>query len=382
MNGRIMGTRGNREISIYGNILLITLMPNSKVMNPLSLFALLFLLMMPFQASSQQKVVDILEAKLDTMQEGFLKADAYIALIRAYSYMGDSPQKYKVLEKAEDLSNKLGYQKGIALTYIFRSIEQWNSGHFDESRQTLLKADDIAQTLGDQDLQVMVDYNMAEIYIYMDRDFPKGIKKLQSTIQKNEKGAGVKNLGNAYRILGEVFMEIGDSIKAYEAGNKALDLFLSIKEGVEIDPELGKVSDQYVDEGSMNTAQAYRLLGDICQKYSNLEGALELYLEAEKIFEEWDTPYFAGHIQTSIGELQGQSGNYTEALRFYVEAKANYERANNPYWVAISDEGISKVFHSLGDYDEAEKYGIAALTHFIELEDSIGMGDADRKSVV
>ena len=101
------------------------------------LLLFLALLFLPSSLYAQQRVVNQLLPRLDTLPESIEKVDALLALARAYTYCGYSDKHFEALEKANTISSQIGYKKGLGQALILQSIQEYNDGYFDKSLQTL-----------------------------------------------------------------------------------------------------------------------------------------------------------------------------------------------------------------------------------------------------
>ncbi|MEM6801913.1 MAG: tetratricopeptide repeat protein [Bacteroidota bacterium] len=366
---------GKELISVFGIFFLNNSMIDLKRAGIFAILLWLCCFLLPPIVLSQEKVIELLENKVDSMEESLIKIDAYTALIRAYSYSGDSPRKYKVLDEAEQLAEKLGDKKGLGLVYLFRSIEKWNLGLDDISSEYLQKAIHLGDEVGDKDFQLMCAYNLAEVYIYGKRDFAKALEILEKAIKNYGPEAGPKNLGNSYRIMGNVYFEKGDTIRAIQATRKGLDLFLSIKEGVPIDPELGIISHMYIDQGEMNEAQSYMQIGLIFDLQNKMNLALPYYLKAEEIFQKWGAPFFLGRAQSAAGKSYGMQDDYATALSYFQAAKENFHISKNPYFEANAVFLMGNTFMKLKDFEEAKSFTQDALRYFQGINDTLAISE-------
>lgn len=337
-----------------------------------------FLALALFSLSSfaQQRVVDQLRPRLDTLPESIEKVDVLLALARAYTYCGHSDKHFEALEAANGLSNRIGYKKGLGQALILQGIQEHNEGHVDKHFKTLLLVKDIAEGLGSKDLTLMYKYCLADWYSGSKLNHEKGIKILQEAIKKAGTETTKKNLGNAYRSLAYCYLEIGDTTLAMNTFHDALDIFNSYKNAPDIDPDLGKESAMTFDRGAMNIAQTHEDIAEFYVRTGNIDLALQYRMEALNIYEEWEATYFIGSALDEIGFLSYLQGNLEESLKYLRRAKNVFRILKDEYSEAMTNSLIGNVYAAVGDYEEAKKISTKVLEQFITWQDSVSIMDA------
>jgi tetratricopeptide (TPR) repeat protein len=164
-------------------------------------------------------------------------------------------------------------------------------------------------------------------------------------------------------------------------------------------------------------AMAYCMLGTVLYKAGQAAPALELYVKAQRLFEEMDGGRGAGMASVTLTEqadclaalgrledaaakyedaiarhekreslrdvaatkgqlatVQGKQGRYEEAIAAYAAARTLFEQQNEPQMVAVAWHQTGMVYQAAGQYDAAE----AAYRQALEIETR--MGDQARQA--
>ena len=338
-----------------------------------TLLSFSFLIFLQTFSFAQQRVVDQLLPMLDTLPPSIEKVDALIALARAYSYCGYADKKYSALEEAENISNQIGYKKGVGQVLIFKNIQQFNEGDNEGSYRSMEQAMAIAEEIGSKDLKLMCDYNLAEWYVYGKADYKKGLEILKKAIKDAGSETSKKNLGNAHRALAICYSDMGDTTLAFQTFRKALDIFYFYESNPDIDPDLGKESVQMLDRGAMNIGQIHEFIGILYENIGRLDLALDHSLTALNIYEEWGAPYFEGGVSLEIADMYHLQGKMDEDLKYLRKAKDNFRLINNEYSEATANYRMGETYKQLGEFIEAKKIAEEALRLFLKGNDSLNL---------
>lgn len=322
---------------------------------------------------AQQRVVDQLRPVLDTLPTSIEKVDMLLDLARAYGYCGNTKEEYKTLKEVREMSNQIGYKKGIGQALIFQNIIEFNEGKIEESLRTMEEAMAIAEEIGSKDFQLICDYNLAEWYISGKGDYEKALAIVQKGLEVAGDEVSKKNLASAYRSIGACYTFMGDSAQALLSFKHALELFNAKDKTIGIDSGQGKASTPTRDNGAMSIAQTHDDISLFYERFGQLDSALDHSMAALKIYEAWDAPYFRGGTLSDIGYLFYLQGKLDESLKYLRKAKDDFILTGNKHAEAQTNSIIGIVYIQVGELEEALKIKKEALHFFIEVNDSMGM---------
>ena len=106
-------------------------------------------------------------------------------------------------------------------------------------------------------------------------------------------------------------------------------------------PLLTRLTQEVPGESALQSSW-YVYLGDILRRTGNLEGALQAYYEAERLYRKENVNLGLANVLKSRGDLLSRTGKQEEALQAYDEAERLYRKEN-------VDLGLANVLSSKGD---------------------------------
>lgn len=158
-------------------------------------------------------------------------------------------------------------------------------------------------------------YNIARYYINTNNSLnaEKSLTQAIKTFEKTniiKKKDLYKNI-DSYRLLGEIYMNDKDFLKALESYTSGITLFTNSKEGSGL-------------EGTSQVGNLYSDLGDIEYFISgDYDSALQNYKDAV------DNDFDNGKIRYKIGYIQYSKGNYPDAIGSFMKAGEDYSDDQN-----------------------------------------------------
>jgi len=296
--------------------------------------------------------IDSLKTVLAEVPDGEQKARVLGKLSLIYrDYKIDSAVYY--INEALDLTKKMQNDTLIHAAYINKGVIEMNMGEYDKSKQTFLKAREMAASLGLEDNVNKVDANLGIVFYYE--------SKLDSTIyyftkvtEYFEKKGDRKSLKNMYMNLGQINSTKGYHINSIEYALKSME-----------------IAEEYNEQRDVaalynNIAISYRRIDQPQQAIDYSKKGLDIAL-AQKDNRTVSKCYSA--IGLSLINLE----KYEEALNSFKKGLALCLELKNKKSTAIAYSNIGEVHQHLLQYDSAMVYAQKALV----LQDSI----SDKRSM-
>lgn len=265
-----------------------------------------------FLCHSQTEKIEELLRQSKSGKDDSLKVITYLDL--AWELVREEPQRARFYaERAEGLSRKIRYEKGLAnsLDLIARCYSAENN--FTEAIDYYLKSIKHFEVIKD---------NLGVASVYQDL------------------GVIALNQGN-YQASLEYF---SNSAKKYEGIN---------------DKE--------------QAANAYSNLGVVSRKQGNFQQAIEYYIKALKILEELQDNVGVAFAKGNLGNLFRDQENYERALLYYFQTMELFQVLENRMGLATTLNNIGIAYKNQKKYIEALSYYSQALELSKELDWKVGM---------
>ncbi|MBF0465860.1 MAG: tetratricopeptide repeat protein [Nitrospirae bacterium] len=110
-------------------------------------------------------------------------------------------------------------------------------------------------------------------------------------------------------------------------------------------------------------------LGLILQLYCDLDGALKIFLEVEKITKAKGDKQQEGAILSNIGQIYHVKGDYDSALKYLLDSLKLSKQINNKKGDGVTLNNIGEIYRVKGDYYSALKYMRDSLKNSKEIGD-------------
>ena len=235
---------------------------------------------------------------------------------KKYLIISDYEQALKYLLEAQQQSEKIKFQTGLASAYLNMGNVNFYQGNFEKALANYLKCLKIRNELKD-----------------------------------------IRGMADSYANIGNIYWYQGNYEKALSSHLQALKIYeeIGLKTGM---------------------ASCYTNIGNIYASYNNYEKALESYLKDLKISEEIGDKYGTATVYNNIGSIYLNQGQFDEALVNYFKSLKVNEEYNNKYEISISYRNIGGVYFDQGKYDQALNYYLKALKIREEIGDKLGISDS------
>ncbi|MBN2380894.1 tetratricopeptide repeat protein [candidate division WOR-3 bacterium] len=262
---------------------------------------------MPKKKAKPPDKVAELEAKLaklgDKGKQGIEKVDV-LNQLAGVSVRKDLEQTKKYADKALKLALQMGYEKGIAKSYL-------NIGLYFEIKSDYSKAYDNAQ------------------------------KGLELSLKLDDK----ELLGSCYNVLGGIYKNKGELDRALESHIKALEYRESLGDKLAV-------------------ASSYGNIGTVYYHRKNYKKALEHFNEAMEIFKELGNKPLLGVGYSNAGNAYMSLGDLDKALDYHHKALEICYETGDKHAEAFSTMNIGSIYKEKGDLDKALKYQLKSMKIF------------------
>jgi len=190
-------------------------------------------------------------------------------------------------------------------------------------------------------------YNeIASVWIYNSADSSRYYARLalrlaRLTSYAKEEANALQNLGISFRDQGSY-----DSALHYLSGSKAL----------------------WTKIGSRSSLAAVNNdLGIVYDEKAHNSKAIELYLEAVKIYEETNDLRGQAKVYNNLGIIYKKEEQFAKSLQYYQKALEMYEALNSSLGVTISNGNIGSVQVEIGNYEESIQFSKEAIEGYEKL---------------
>jgi len=171
---------------------------------------------------------------------------------------------------------------------------------------------------------------------------------------KQEKFVFLKAKSNAVNVIGIVYYNQGDYVKAIEYYTKSL----KIKE--ELEDKLGM-------------AATFNNIGMVYYDQGNYARAINYYTKSLKIQKELGDKLGTANSYNSIGTIYADEGDYAQAIEYHTKSLKIKEEIGDKIGIAMSFNNIGNIYHHQGDDRKALEYYTKSLKIKEEIADKLGM---------
>ncbi|MCD4746840.1 MAG: tetratricopeptide repeat protein [Bacteroidales bacterium] len=293
------------------------------------------LILLPFIIVPAQKtMIDSLESRLEEVKDED-KVQTLIAL--SYNYLRISVEKsLEYSNKALELSEKIDYQRGKAISYNMMAIGYSSSGDYNQGINYQLKALKIFEDVNDKKAIGINSNNIGIMYKNLG-NYSYAIKYYQKALliarETNNNEGSILSLNN----IGIVYLDWHKYDMALEYFQKTLDLLEESEDRTRIAVLLNNIGEVYYKNGKYDLAKKYyqksikiseelgakkgilnslKHIGDLYYHLHNNKNAIDNYKKSLYISEEIGDKASIAYSSIKIGEVYTSLKKYSDALPF------------------------------------------------------------------
>jgi len=290
-------------------------------------------------------------AKVKTLHELFLQME-----------FSDSKQARSYLDQAMTITQRSGYKKGIATTYMYLGYLAEDKADYSLALKEHFKALELQEEMND-DKGIAGSYNNIGLIYSHQGNYPEALKSYFASLKIREKIGDKKGISGSYNNIGLIYYdqaieEHDEKLRADKLQEALKNDLLSLKLRNEINDKAGLAS-SYNSIGSV-----YGALGNYKEALKNHQSALMIY---EALGESRGIAYTCNNIASAYYGRAEKEQN--ESMRIHL-----LDTALKKFFVTIDMEeaigdkaGISATYTNIGTiyvkenkYSEALKYLIKA----------------------
>ncbi|AWI25556.1 tetratricopeptide repeat-containing sensor histidine kinase [Flavobacterium pallidum] len=346
-----------------------------------------FLLLFGTHAASAQfeKKIDSLKAALIKYEAGkskdpsrygamadTTKADILYSMAVNYGNLF-SPQAGVYGQKSLQLSEKIGYSKGISQALNLLGNEEAMKSNYPLAMQYIQRALKIAEETND--LQGQADYNgnIGMFYAKLSK-YPEAISYMMKSLQIAKRRNDSFSIAGNYNNIGVMYSEQGKYEEALKSYAECLKVQLKTKDYYNSSTSYQNIGDSYFDCNKPAQAMSYfKKALDIAAKYGNKQTAalsyigigkiyntkhendkaLENHLTALKICQEIQDAYGISSVLLHIANDYFGKRDYANALRYVGRSLPMTLRNGELDLTKRAYELNSMIYKALGNYKSA-----------------------------
>jgi len=262
--------------------------------------------------------------------------------------------------QGKELSERLNYTKGLALSYKTIAMGYFNKSLYIKALQNNEQSLALFDSIGDKKGVANIYSNMGNIY-YQNADDPQALNLYLKSLKISEELNDTLRIVTALSNIGNVYLN-----KRATYG-QALEYFLRAY------PMSVALNDNYsIAAISVNIGESYFKLNEIDFRQSNNDSALAYYKISLKASESTDNePY----TLNDIGNLYLKEKEYDKAITYHTLGYEKASKLDAKYDMAISLKGLGQALQGKGDlkkalttFKEAEKLATETKSNY-ELKD-------------
>lgn len=299
-------------------------------------FILICFLLFPLATFSQNKEIDSLENILKThKQKDTLRVNALDELSYLY-YRKDIDKAKEYIEKAEALSDEIGFIKGKGNAIYMRGVIELVQSNFDISVKHFEYA---AQIFSDNGFKknLAACYNGIGVIYFRQSNYPNALIYFEKALQADQDVGINRNIPNYLTNIGNINMKIGKYPEAIDYYKKALKLY------TETDYTLG------ISACLKNIAAIYN-------KQGNYPLALEYNNEALSLAEKIQDSLGISNSLNNMSLIYKNQKKYDKALELLKKSLAIYESRKNNSGIAVSKNNIATIYIKKEELNTAVKF--------------------------
>lgn len=296
---------------------------------------------------AQNKKLDSLYAVLGSYTDE--DTTRVLTLTRAcyYEYTSMPEKCKKHAEEALATAEKIGYRKGVGLSYRYISLYHWVTGNYEQAADFAFRMLKVFEDMHDES-------GMAKAYTLIGliheewNNFDKSKEYHLRSLALNEKANRIYDMAYNYNSLGSLHYSFDKEDEAFDYYLKALELRKQIN-----------------DEDGMS--QSYVNLGSIALDREQYDKAQEYYALALPIVKKLGNVNRLSLISKALGNIYSEKGEFARANNLLQEALAMSQKLRNKKVERGIYGSLVNMERQRGDYEKALEYSVKQM----HLQDSI-----------
>jgi class 3 adenylate cyclase len=295
--------------------------------------------------------------------------------------------------QAMNMSEKRGYQPGIALAYKYNGSALYTQGKYPEALESWNHAMDIFKKLNNKEGTASILNNIGSIYLNQGND-TKALEYLFEFLKNAEQTGNERLVANAYNNIGAVYQHKSINYdKALKYYYQALPLYVKIIDLDGFETVCGNIGEIYMDRKNIDSAMYYFKKAEVaCQGTADIayalmnigraykmKGANESALHYEKMAYDSarkdSSKLYMVLAAKEIAAVQLKMGKTATARKTFLRAERLAKEIQSSYDLKDIYTGLSRIYS--GEHDYAQAFTYQSL--LLEIKDSIYNKETDQK---
>lgn len=273
-------------------------------------------------------------ADANGMVESRIKANILLAWI--HSLRKDYPKARTILDKTLIETRRINHQELELEAWVDWAFLFERTGDFDKAADELLKANKLAQQLGNQAQMAEIHSNMAKVYFNY-KDMAKAIESMDKAKDIYEDLEAYDMLSPLYNNLAILYRNSGNNKAAITSFQRAAETSLILKD-------------------SLGAAVTYNNLGFLYLLDNQLEESEKYLLESLNIFDIYNQENPVNHHY--LGKLYYQQQHTVLSERHSLKALSLFEQNEMKYEMISSRELLAQTNALAGNFEKAYRYQV------------------------
>lgn len=295
-----------------------------------------------FTRAPAQSPADSIKALLAGAKDDSIKADNLLALSKVY-ISKDPEQAIRYADSARDLSERIGYRKGIAYSFKNTGNAHAMSGKPADAVYNWEKALELFTAIGDKVGQANILSNEGAVY-FNQSDYDKALEYYLRALNLAEETADTFRMATVLQNIGAIYSNKPSTQK------KALEYYL-------------RAYPLCVAAGDKSTLGNVQVnIGEIWLTRGNDSLALSYFERSLDAFRSAGSTYIS-YALNDIGKVYAKRGDYANAVRYHQQAFDMGSKANSNLYMAQALTGLADTWLTQGDWPKAIENYRKALVH-------------------
>jgi class 3 adenylate cyclase len=340
----------------------------------------------------QHSAIDSLQLILQKQNEDTNKVLLLLQIAKLY-VISDPKLAIPEATTANGLAEKLGYQKGIALSNKYLGNAYYYQDDYINALDNWNRALEMYQKMNDKDGIANMQSNIGAIYKNQGND-AKALEFFFNSLRICEETGDRLRIVTALNNIGSVYQHKSTTYdKALEYYLKALEMNDVLKEKSDIGKLYGNIGEIYLEKGNADSALYYfrkeqasfEGTVDIAYSLYNIGRVYELRKQYDTALVYQQRAYDSASINDAklnmilaLKETAGilvKDGKFPVALQTYLRAEKFANELHSTYDLKDIYSGIALTYSKLMDYNKAFEY----QNRLLDIKDSIYNKETDQK---
>lgn len=293
----------------------------------------LFLLLLFTSSFSQsQKTIDSVQNVLNTAKLDTVKVSCYIAL--ASEYKNNEPEKAKeFVGKALELSQQIGYKKGMANAYHMFGMVHSALSNNDKAMEYYMLSLKVNEELGNKKAMSTSYNNIGTVY-YHQGNYEKALKYYLISLEIDEELNEQKGMASSYNNVGLIYWAQNDLDNAQNYFQKAVNIYAHLKD-------------------KKGLGGAYSNIGGVAYYKGKPDVAILYFQKAYEYYKEIDYRSGCATTLTNISEILTEQKKYEEAMKYALESIAIHETMGNKSDKTYGILAVAKIYINQKQFQKA-----------------------------